>query len=99
MRCCLVRSCLVAGPGGHGWEIYSQIVYLYNRTGGAGRCMLPPMEIPIENDRFCFCCGPDNPHGLHLAIDYPAKGMAEASLVVDPRYAGWQGITPGGVRS
>ncbi|OHD73055.1 MAG: hypothetical protein A2177_11270 [Spirochaetes bacterium RBG_13_68_11] len=57
------------------------------------------MEIPIENDRFCFCCGPDNPHGLHLAIAYPAKGMAEASLVVDPRYAGWKGITHGGLLS
>jgi uncharacterized protein (TIGR00369 family) len=57
------------------------------------------MALPIENDRHCFCCGPDNPHGLHLAIAYPAKGMAEASLVVDQRYAGWQGITHGGFLS
>jgi uncharacterized protein (TIGR00369 family) len=57
------------------------------------------MEIPVENDRLCFCCGPDNPHGLHLEIVYPAKGTAEASLVVDPRYAGWKGITHGGLIS
>ncbi len=57
------------------------------------------MELPIENDRLCFCCGPDNPHGLHLAIAYPAKGTAEASLVVDPRYAGWKGLAHGGLLS
>ena len=59
----------------------------------------PPMELPVENDRLCFCCGTDNPHGLHLAIACPAKGTAEASLVVDPRYAGWKGITHGGLLS
>lgn len=59
----------------------------------------PPMTIPIENDRLCFCCGPDNPHGLRLAIAYPAKGSAEASLVIDPRYAGWKGIAHGGLLS
>jgi uncharacterized protein (TIGR00369 family) len=58
-----------------------------------------PMALPIENDRLCFCCGSDNPHGLHLAIDYPAKGTAEASLVIDRRYAGWRGITHGGLLS
>jgi uncharacterized protein (TIGR00369 family) len=57
------------------------------------------MALPVENDRFCFCCGPDNPHGLHLAIAYPARGAAEASLVVDPRYAGWKGIAHGGLLS
>jgi uncharacterized protein (TIGR00369 family) len=59
----------------------------------------PPMALSIENDRRCFCCGPDNPHGLHLAISSPAKGTAEASLVVDPRYAGWKGLTHGGLLS
>jgi uncharacterized protein (TIGR00369 family) len=57
------------------------------------------MALTIENDRRCFCCGPDNPHGLHLEISYPTKGTAEASLVIDPRYAGWQGITHGGLLS
>jgi uncharacterized protein (TIGR00369 family) len=57
------------------------------------------MTLNIENDRRCFCCGPDNPDGLHLEISYPAKGTAEASLVVDPRYAGWQGIAHGGLLS
>lgn len=57
------------------------------------------MALPVENDRHCFCCGPDNEHGLHLAITYPAPGAAEAGLLVDPRYAGWKGITHGGLLS
>jgi uncharacterized protein (TIGR00369 family) len=57
------------------------------------------MALSVENDRSCFCCGPDNPHGLHLAISSPEKGTAEASFVVDPRYAGWKGLTHGGLLS
>jgi uncharacterized protein (TIGR00369 family) len=55
------------------------------------------MALPVENDRRCFCCGPDNPHGLHLEISYPGKGTAETALLIDPRYAGWNGITHGGL--
>jgi uncharacterized protein (TIGR00369 family) len=57
------------------------------------------MTLSIENDRRCFCCGPDNEHGLRLAISYPTKGTAEAALLIDPRYAGWRGITHGGLLS
>ena len=57
------------------------------------------MALPLENDRHCFCCGPDNEAGLHLRIEYPAKGSAEARLVVAERFAGWRGITHGGLLS
>lgn len=57
------------------------------------------MALPVENDRHCFCCGSDNEHGLHLAIAYPAKGTAEAALLIHERYAGWKGITHGGLLS
>ena len=57
------------------------------------------MTLPVENDRLCFCCGPDNPHGLHLSIVSTEKGKAEADLTIDPRYAGWRGITHGGLLS
>jgi uncharacterized protein (TIGR00369 family) len=57
------------------------------------------MALSVENDRLCFCCGPDNPHGLHLEISTPATGTAEASFVVEPRFAGWKGITHGGLLS
>jgi uncharacterized protein (TIGR00369 family) len=64
---------------------------------GARPVYAPPMALPVENDRHCFCCGPDNEHGLHLAIAYPVKGTAEAALLVDARFAGWKGITHGGL--
>lgn len=57
------------------------------------------MSLPIENDRQCFCCGPDNEHGLHLLVAYPKPGAAEAELLIDPRFAGWKGITHGGLLS
>jgi uncharacterized protein (TIGR00369 family) len=57
------------------------------------------MALPVENDRHCFCCGADNEHGLHLAVAYPEKGLAEAALLIDARYAGWKGITHGGLLS
>jgi hypothetical protein len=46
------------------------------------------MALSVENDRHCFCCGPDNPHGLHPATAYPENGAAEASLLIDARYDG-----------
>jgi uncharacterized protein (TIGR00369 family) len=57
------------------------------------------MALPVENDRLCFCCGTDNPDGLHLAISSSEKGTAETSFVVDRRFAGWKGITHGGLLS
>ena len=57
------------------------------------------MALSVENDRHCFVCGPDNEHGLRLAISYPTKTTAEATLLIDPRYAGWKGITHGGLLS
>ena len=69
------------------------------RHRGARPVYAPPMALPVENDRHCFCCGPDNEHGLHLAIAYPEKGTAESALLVDARYAGWKGITHGGLLS
>ncbi len=57
------------------------------------------MALSLENDRLCFCCGPDNSLGLHLAISYPGRGVAESRLVVPEHLAGWHGITHGGLLS
>jgi uncharacterized protein (TIGR00369 family) len=57
------------------------------------------MSLPLETDRHCFCCGEENDRGLHLAISYPARGVAEARLVVPAHMAGWRGITHGGLLS
>ena len=55
------------------------------------------MKATPEGDKQCFCCGADNPRGLHLAITYPEKGAAESTLEVPPWLSGWKNITHGGL--
>lgn len=51
----------------------------------------------MDRDSLCFCCGPDNERGLHLAISYPEKGTAETSLDVPTWFTGWKSMTHGGL--
>ena len=52
---------------------------------------------PLKDDRWCFACGPDNPHGLHLH-GFRLEGE---EYVVDfcpaRQHQGWQGLTHGGI--
>jgi uncharacterized protein (TIGR00369 family) len=54
------------------------------------------MAETIERDNFCFCCGADNPRGLHLVITHPEKGSAETTLEVPTWFSGWKQMTHGG---
>ncbi len=55
------------------------------------------MDATIDRDKLCFCCGADNERGLHLAIAYPDKGVAETSLEVPRWFSGWKHVTHGGL--
>jgi uncharacterized protein (TIGR00369 family) len=55
------------------------------------------MDLPVDRDSMCFCCGSDNERGLHLAISYPEKGAAETSLEVPSWFSGWKNMTHGGL--
>jgi uncharacterized protein (TIGR00369 family) len=57
------------------------------------------MDMAIERDSYCFCCGENNEKGLHLAFSYPEKGSAETSLVVPEYFQGWRKVTHGGFLS
>ncbi|MBN1835192.1 MAG: PaaI family thioesterase [Spirochaetales bacterium] len=48
------------------------------------------------DDQRCFCCGTDNPQGLHLRFGYPAEGRAETQVRIPEYFSGWQEITHGG---
>lgn len=52
---------------------------------------------PLKDDRWCFACGPENPHGLHLE----GFRMEGEEYVVDfcpsRQHQGWQGVTHGGI--
>ena len=49
--------------------------------------------------RVCFCCGEDNPEGLHLVYTSPARGAAETTLVVPHRFTGPPDTAHGGFLS
>ncbi len=55
------------------------------------------MDVTIDRDKLCFCCGSDNERGLHLAITYPEKGAAETTLEVPLWFSGWKSMTHGGL--
>ena len=55
------------------------------------------MDVTIDRDKLCFCCGSDNERGLHLAITYPEKGSAETRMDVPLWFSGWKSMTHGGL--
>jgi uncharacterized protein (TIGR00369 family) len=57
------------------------------------------MDVSLERDERCFCCGKNNEHGLHLSIDYPEKGTAETTFAIPERFSGWREMTHGGLLS
>jgi acyl-coenzyme A thioesterase PaaI-like protein len=57
-----------------------------------GRDMSPQ----LQDDRRCFACGPDNPHGLHMKFEY-GEGFAKCEIEPGLAFAGWSSIMHGGV--
>ena len=57
------------------------------------------MDISLERDERCFCCGRNNEHGLHLSVGYPEKGTSETTFTIPERFSGWREMTHGGLLS
>jgi uncharacterized protein (TIGR00369 family) len=55
------------------------------------------MERPVADDDRCFCCGKDNPQGLHLAFAYPGEGRAQSEFRIPEHFSGWREMTHGGL--
>lgn len=52
----------------------------------------------MERDRFCFCCGADNPHGLQLRIEHDGStGRVFTECALAERYQGYRGAVHGGL--
>lgn len=47
--------------------------------------------------RYCFVCGVENDHGLHLKFYDTAPGRVETNWVVGEQYQGFPGIAHGGI--
>jgi uncharacterized protein (TIGR00369 family) len=54
------------------------------------------MSPQLQDDRRCFACGPDNPHGLHMKFEY-GDGFAKCTIEPGEAFAGWSNIMHGGV--
>ena len=54
------------------------------------------MSPQLQDDRNCFACGPDNPHGLHMQFEY-GDGFAKCTIEPGQAFAGWSNIMHGGV--
>lgn len=51
----------------------------------------------LQDNRWCFACGPDNPHGLHLG-DFHFQGDKYVCTFTPQRHhQGWADITHGGI--
>lgn len=54
----------------------------------------------LEDDGFCFACGPGNKCGLRLKFRVDAQARtATTETVLDPRFNGWKGVAHGGIVS
>ena len=58
--------------------------------------MDPQPTFDLDSYRWCFACGSDNPHGLHLKFEQVA-GEAVAQFVPQKRHQGWDGLVHGGI--
>jgi uncharacterized protein (TIGR00369 family) len=54
----------------------------------------PPLR--VDDDSYCFACGPNNPYGLRMKVRYVPDG-AEARIVLLREFEGWKDIIHGGI--
>src|SRR5689334_19516323 len=54
------------------------------------------LQMSLEDDRYCFACGMDNPNGLQ--IKWKTHGLTtSAEFIPDRRFQGWKGVLHGGI--
>ena len=51
---------------------------------------------PLQDDRHCFACGPDNERGLRMRFEY-GDGSARCEIAPGDAFAGWRDIMHGGI--
>ena len=53
----------------------------------------------IEDDKYCFVCGNENPIGLHIDFTVNNDNSATAKIKVPQNFQGWKNIIHGGIIS
>jgi uncharacterized protein (TIGR00369 family) len=53
--------------------------------------------VKLKDDRWCFACGPENPHGLHLQGFHTEGERHVVEFVPQRHHQGWESVTHGGI--
>ena len=54
-------------------------------------------ELPLDDDRMCFCCGSENPIGLKLAFETTPEGRMRTLWRPRKEHQGFKDIVHGGL--
>ncbi|MBD3162337.1 MAG: hotdog fold thioesterase [Candidatus Eisenbacteria bacterium] len=54
-------------------------------------------HVPPRDDRYCFVCGRENPHGLHTTWTLDPDGAARTRFEPARHHQGWVGVVHGGI--
>ena len=57
------------------------------------------MTLQLADDRMCYVCGKDNPHGFRLDFKHPEKNRLAAEVVFSKHHQGFRDIVHGGMVS
>ncbi|MBW1783255.1 MAG: PaaI family thioesterase [Deltaproteobacteria bacterium] len=57
------------------------------------------MTPTLEKNTYCFACGAENPHGLHLNVLQDGSTGVKTEFIAARRYCGWSRYLHGGVIS
>lgn len=50
----------------------------------------------LSDDKWCFACGPENPHGLHLSFRFEGDECV-CDFIPQRCHQGWAGVVHGGI--
>lgn len=50
----------------------------------------------LTDDKWCFACGPENPHGLHLSFRFEGDEYV-CDFIPQRCHQGWAGVVHGGI--
>ncbi|HSQ59356.1 MAG TPA: PaaI family thioesterase, partial [Acidobacteriota bacterium] len=54
-------------------------------------------EIVLDDDAYCFCCGPENPIGLKLTFEETSEGRMRTLWTPRKEHQGFKDIVHGGL--
>jgi acyl-coenzyme A thioesterase PaaI-like protein len=57
------------------------------------------MSLDLEDNKYCYGCGDQNPSGLRMSFEHPEKGRLLSKVTFAKEHQGFKGIVHGGMVS